>query len=98
MISLEKFKKVISLIQQNDKRVSDLYAIGIDLLNMEDYVYTAYRIVLEELFQSDSVLDTIDWWLYEHVEKYVYYKGDDGEEIKLDLTTVEDLYDYITNP
>jgi hypothetical protein len=39
--------------------------------------------------------DILDWWLYEDVEKNIYYKSDYLEDGIISVKTLEELYDYM---
>lgn len=49
--------------------------------------------VLKELFHDTDTYSTIDWWLFDNVDKIIYKT--DGSWV--DVTNVEDLYDYLVN-
>lgn len=49
--------------------------------------------VLKELFHDTDTYSTIDWWLFDKVDKIIYKA--DGSCI--DVTNVEDLYDYLVS-
>jgi hypothetical protein len=102
MISKELFCKTIEDIKKQDEKViefntalnkmCDSYAV-FDADNL--YLAAVLRILKEEL---DDKADTIQWWLYEHVQKSVWYKFEDGHCMRYDMPTAELLYDYLTTP
>jgi hypothetical protein len=51
--------------------------------------YRALFLLLKEIFNDEG--EWITWWLYENVEKYVYYKN---KKKKL-IDTPEKLYDFL---
>ena len=53
------------------------------------------QILKEEL---DDRADTIQWWLYEHVQKCIWYDLKNGRRMRYDMPTAESLYDYLTLP
>ena len=48
--------------------------------------------------ELDDRADTIQWWLYEHVQKCIWYDFQDGRRMRYDMPTAESLYDYLTLP
>ena len=81
--------KALAGIKKESDRRDIFYENGIDLINYEN----GYQIELLNILKviMEDKYDNISWWLYENVEKIIYFK--DGAE--RDLTKVEDLMDYL---
>lgn len=98
MISKDMFCKAIAAIQK-DRETNEKLTDALDkyLLNGHAVVESSasYEMLIELLkdFFNDNVqYSTIEWWLYDKVDKYIY---DEQGNIIADLTTVEALYDYL---
>lgn len=94
MILFEDFKKIIETIQQFEKDTDGLSKILLkDNNGFVDYSFPLVDITLNLLNDVMKVedRDLIGWWLYEKVEKIIYYNS----EVKYDLTDIKDLYYYI---
>ncbi len=95
MLTKESFCKALALIQEQehiDDKVSEALSLvgdGYYLYGSENKFRQALLMVLAETMQDKG--DWIDWWLYEDVEKAVWYP--DGERVSLERT--EELYDYL---
>ena len=95
MILFEDFKKIIETIQQFEKDNDDLSRIL--LKNNSGFVDYSFPLIDITLNLLNDVLkvedrDLIGWWLYEKVEKIIYYND---KKIKYDLTDIKDLYYYV---
>ena len=93
-MSIEQFKKYIDRIRENDEFYSDLYKLfrkhkKDSNLYADGWILDSVIELLQLHFNDNN--DTIYWWLYEDVKK-VYYIDDE----EIDLTTIEQLYDYLT--
>jgi len=96
MIKKETFKKVIKLVQEQEKidynfskaleTVCDTWCI----YGTNNKYSDALFLLLEEIFQ-DKECDIISWWLYENVKKEIYLENGEVIEIK----NLDDLYDYL---
>lgn len=73
---------------ESDKR-DVFYSHGIDLINYENG-YQTELLNLLKVIMNDKY-ETISWWLFEDVEKIIYFKN--GKQ--RDLTKVEDLVKYL---
>lgn len=95
VISLDEFKKVIEIVKEFDKAQETLTNVLIkESTGFVDFGYPLQVLIfklLNTVFKIEDP-DLLDWWLYEKVEKIIYYP--DG--LKYDLTNIEDLYYYIT--
>jgi hypothetical protein len=101
MMTKEQFIKRISLIQNFQKEQNILNDLVDMLVNGNSVVYFGDNLINEiiniisEDMEIDENDDLIDWWLYEDVEKILYDEDDNGKEIKINVKTAEQLYDYI---
>lgn len=100
-------KGILRLKEQND-RYSELYKLGIDLINYEKPVSNCLEESLalmcattEELFEHS--LDILQWWLYEGIPDKKLYSATTGKEKRIedhevvaDLNNIDDFVDYLT--
>ena len=96
-MNLEKFKKIIYIIKNQDKNIRNLYKLGVDIINSD--IYENFNKITNILFESiltKEGVDLIDWWLYENVDKKIY-DNEDSSKIIADLNKIEDLYKYMEN-
>lgn len=99
-MEFEKFKKIIDTIKEHliwkdkfsnfleENICTDSWCIvdvGDNLVNM------LLEILKVEFKDSD---DWIEWWLYEDVEKVVYYT-DKNEERERSVEDIKDFYDFL---
>jgi len=93
----EKFKKILDLQKEHDKRISDLYRLKVDLLETFDEMQTAISLLWDEILTEEGA-DWLSWFLYE--------KGYISDELREDLTAWDEnkneickdlrgLYDYL---
>ena len=92
----QQFVKRMALIQNHHKeqeeigelinKVTDNYSV---VTFGDDLVFEMINMIEEDLKHKDILA----WWLYEGVDKVVYY--DDGKEIS--VRTLEELYDYMVD-
>lgn len=96
MISLESFKKSIEVIRKYNDLQEELYKTlskitdGNFIVTVGDELIADILRLLQESLNDEN--DWIDWWMYEDVEKIVYYPD---ENKKVDITKVEDLYNFL---
>lgn len=86
----EEFIKIINTITKLDYTITKLYDIGVDIVNSPLCDYVRIADTLWTYVYGDEGMDVINWWLYESVDKIITI---DGENI--DVTKVEDLYDFL---
>lgn len=100
MISKELFLEILEKIQLQDKKDSDLSDALSDYTKsfvvMGDNLYS--ECLFEVLKESIDPDEFIQWWLYESVEKIVWYKDKKGKEITVILDTAEKLYEFLVKP
>lgn len=104
MISKEKFVEIINRLRNTDDTVNKVNEIFKNTLdnNMSDFMNAASLMIchedivvnlLENIFNDK---DTLAWWLYEENYGRNFKIGDfEDNGIKIDLTTIENLYDYL---
>ena len=94
MISLDEFKEVMEIVKEFDKAQETLTKVLIkENTGFVDFGFPLQGLIfrlLKEIFNIEDP-DLLEWWLYEDVEKIIYYP--DG--LKYDLTNIKDLYYYI---
>lgn len=94
MISKESFCKVMDYIkeqQEIDEKVGkalELVCDNIIVYGTENGYLKALMKILKELFDDRS--DTIEWWLYEDVEKNIYYN-----DKTINVEIADKLYDFL---
>lgn len=94
VISKESFCKVMGYIkeqQEIDEKVGQALELVCDnmiVYGTENGYLKALVKILKELFDDRS--DIIEWWLYEDVEKNIYY---DNKTINVE--TADKLYDFL---
>ena len=95
MISKETFCTVIALMQEQDQvneqveQALELVAERVFFLGAHDRYRKSVLILLKEIFHDR--FDYLSWWLYEHVEKVIYWDDDSS----FDVSTPEAFYDYM---
>ena len=102
MISKELFCKTIADIQTQDERMRE-FDNALNKICDSSVVFDADNLYLSALLQIlkeelDDRADTIQWWLYEHVQKCIWYDLKNGRRMRYDMPTAESLYDYLTLP
>jgi hypothetical protein len=82
-------------IKEHDEKVHKLYNMGVDLLDfnnttsqLEKSIPTILRKEKDE--QYGWIQDLVGWWLYENIEKKIWY-----DEIEVNVDKVEDFTDYL---
>jgi hypothetical protein len=95
MITKESFIKIMDNIQKQ-REVDDEISTALEkvcgsyvIFNTENLMYKSLHDLLNEVFKDKGTW--IEWWLYENVDKKCYLE--DGKSI--DLSRVEDLYDFL---
>lgn len=93
MITKNLFIRLLESVKSFSNTVDTLYNnYHIDLAYSPfcDSFYDLVNLIYTMAF-TDAGKDLVDWWLFEDVEKYIYFNG----EVIDDLTKAEDLYDYM---
>ena len=95
MISKKVFKKIITNIKLQYERVVQ-FNDALDKICDGFPVFDSKNLYLESLLELLNLIfkdknDYIGWWLWEDVEKIVYYSN--GDSVKLD--SADDLYDFL---
>lgn len=90
----ERFKKYIKHILKYHKELDNWCdTLGSDLFTCPIFLQTGY--IIDGLvncigLNNDELVDLINWWLYEDVDKVLYYK-----DKEISVKTIDELYDYI---
>jgi hypothetical protein len=87
-MTLEQFKKIINLIQEQEEKVSDAYALNVDLIDFSDNYNRVIEILLSCVYNEYAV-DTFYWWLFDDCEKTITVDEED-----FDVESIEDLYNF----
>lgn len=93
----EKFEKIINLQREHSKRLSDLYNLRVDILDLCDELQTVITLLWDEVLTEEGT-DWLSWFLYE--KNYI------GGELREDLTAWDEnkkeickdlpgLYEYL---
>lgn len=99
MITLENFKETLRIYQDFIAKQEILKSAGIDIL--ESWLNDLPGLLFDQWCKSnftDEGVDWIYWWLFEDVDKVIYFETDTlfgHQSVKLDITTVEALYNYL---
>lgn len=108
-ISKETFVNTLDKIQTERARIEkindalDEICDGYPVIMAGNGYLEALLDVLNEVFgEENDQYPTIDWWLFEDVPKVItilpeHHKNSTGEEINVDVSTPERLYDYLIN-
>ena len=91
---IEALKK----IQEINEKVHTLYQHNVDILDLENGVPLLEKSIAVVLRKKEDqkfryIQDIVGWWLYENVEKVVWYDEDD----KIDLSDIEVFVNYLIN-
>ncbi len=98
MITKEIFIKRMQLIQNFHSEQETLNVLidkltdGFPVVTIGEYLIREILNTLKEALGLNKDNDILDWWLYEDVEKVIYYQD---EEIS--VRTLDELYDYIAS-
>ena len=93
----EQFEKIINLQSEHSKRLSELYKLRVDVLELCDELQTAISLLWDEILTVEGA-DWLSWFLYE--KNYI------GGELREDLTAWDEnkkeickdlpgLYEYL---
>jgi hypothetical protein len=99
MISKKTFVNAINNIRTQEKKASEftnaltIYCDGHPVFDRNNLYLKSLLDVLKEIFQDEY--DTIEWWLWENVEKKIWINYGKEDQIEIDLSTPEQLYDYL---
>lgn len=87
---------VLKKIQEINEKIDVLYHHNIDILDLENGVPLLEKSIAVTLRKKEDqkfryVQDIVGWWLYENVEKIIWYDEDD----KRDISDIEVFVDYL---
>lgn len=94
MITKERFKELVYLMEEHNEFYDKLYDLGIDTIDCKAMEIPG--IFFDELMKNEfgvSGLDLISWWMYEDVDHKIYER--DTHKVIADLNIIDDLYDYL---
>jgi len=87
--------ETLTKIKEHDEKVHKLYDMGVDLLDfnnttsqLEKSIPTILRKEKDESY--GWIQDLVGWWLYENIEKKIWY-----DEIEVNVESVENFTDYL---
>ena len=92
-MTLEQFKKIIERIQEQDKKEEE-FNKALSLYSNQSWFRDCgyHNTIFDILRATIDPFDYVNWWLYEKVEKKVYFIEKDENQ---DLTKIEDLYNFL---
>jgi hypothetical protein len=99
MISKKTFVETINNIQAQEKKAADftkalnIYCDGNQIFDTNNLYLKSLLTIFKEMFHDEH--ETISWWLWEDVEKKVWINYGQKNEIVIDVSTPELLYDYL---
>jgi hypothetical protein len=85
----------LNLVNQINEKISKLYTLGVDLLELETGV-TGLEDSISAILRKEKdeeygyIQDLVGWWLYDNVEKTLW-----DEETTYRLDNIEDFADYL---
>lgn len=101
MITKELFVRIMGEMTQERERIEKfndalgLVCDGYPVVELGNGYLNALIDTLNAYFNEENEeYPTIEWWLYENVEKKIKVKTKE-EELELDVTNAEDLYDFL---
>ena len=95
-------------IKEIDEKVQVLYKHGVDIIELENGISQLERSISVVIRQEEDekfkcIQDFVGWWLYETVEKIIWYGSKEEIEAnpndveRVDLTDLETFVDYLIN-
>ena len=98
---IESYQEFDSAVERISKAIVGKHSWSIDLFESDWFMAVGKMldIFLKSHFTDDGV-DMITWWMFEDVDHIVWQQVeptlfDDTEEIKYNLKTIDDLWDYL---
>jgi hypothetical protein len=99
---IETLKK----IKEINEKVHTLYDLGVDIIELETGISQLERSISVALRKKEDkkfayIQDLVGWWLYEDVEKTIWYGNEDQEKVDpanvegVDLTDIEKFVDFL---
>lgn len=100
MLPKELFLSTLEKIRQQEARIDEFNLAlgkmcdGFPVFDKDNLYLAALRDLLKHTMHDQY--DNIGWWLYEAPDAgYTVSWDEDGEEISVDLTSPDTLYDYL---
>lgn len=87
--------ETLTKIKGQDEKVHKLYTMGVDLLDFDNTISQLEKSIPTILRKEKDepygwIQDLVGWWLYENIEKKIWY-----DEIEVNVESVEDFTDYL---
>lgn len=92
----ELFAKQINLMKSFNYKIDQIKDFGIDLV--ETPLFDIPAQMFDNFISAvctDEGEDLVFWWMYENVEKVIFEHDEEGNEKKIPLETVYQLYEYL---
>lgn len=96
MLSKDEFKKVIENIQKQDE-INDTITTALNpVCEGNGFFYDGGRFYRSALMIALNAAldlkdkDIIEWWLYDNVDKIIYFENED-----ISVVSIDDFYDYL---
>lgn len=92
----ELFAKQINLMKSFNYKIDQIRDFGIDLV--ETPLFDIPAQMFDNFISAvctDEGEDLVFWWMYENVEKVIFEHDEEGNEKKIPLETVYQLYEYL---
>lgn len=96
MITKNEFTDLVKRHIAWDKRIDEIQTVlNCDIFDADwvDYTNSLFTKTLKVLF-SESAVDTITWWMYEHTNKEEDAMWDNTGKV-IPMKTVEDLWNFV---
>ena len=100
MMTKERFKELVYLMEEHNELYDKLGDLGIDVIDCKTMEIP--NIFFDELMKNEfgtDGLDLISWWMYDNVDHKIYAANQEEEmihgEVIADLNNIDDLYDYL---
>lgn len=89
--------KTLNRIKARHEKIMQIYKLGIDLIEFDEGLTNLLEEGCAMMLSNDEqtyewALSNIQWWLWEDVEKIIYYPG---EQIEVDVTKAEDFVQWM---
>lgn len=96
-ISKKMFLEIIRAVrreEEKNERMTDMASEVFDghFVARENPSMSMLFLLLKELIDP---YEYVLWWLYEDVEKKVWFNSETDKKVEIDLTTPEQLYDFL---
>lgn len=92
----EFVKKALQRIKDQQPKYSALKALGVDVMELQDQLINIIEESISVLLSNnddkkhDLILQDIQWWLYENVDKIISY-----DENKVDVNSLDNYVNWM---